>query len=229
MNAIIALLMLILPSAAESAPDPSVGMIGQCDPIDGPRLTWTREARRETRRRVQRACRSVGASPAVCAFADAVVIRESAGRAGVRHTLGTPEKGIKENGLGAMGLSLRWHADKWPGKDEDPAFCVPEASFIVAHSIMWRAVTRYRAANLLEVQAIYAGRWDCYIDPRTSKKTCRADPSPRTVRAICGRLRARGHSCYDPITKKDLGEKIPLRERRSWVDKLVASLSGESS
>ena len=190
--------------------------IGQCDPVAGPRGRWTAEQRREVRRRVRRACREgLRASPIVCAYYDAVVVRESSGNPGARHTLG---KG--ENGLGAMGLSLRWHADKWPGRDEDPAWCTPEASLVVAHAVVWRAFTRYHARTMLDVQAVYAGRWTCHGEGRA--RECWPEPTPRTGRAICGRLQARGFSCDAPITRKDLGRRIPYGKRRAWVAAQVA-------
>jgi len=196
-------------------PERPVAEVGQCEPVGG-HYTWTQEARHETRSRAQAACEAVGASDAICAFVDAVVVRESSGRSGVRHT-----KGRNENGLGAMGLSLRWHRDKWPGKDEDPMFCQPEVSFIVAHAIMWRAVTRYHARSLLEVQAIYAGQWECFRDPETDTRRCFANPTMRTVKSICGRLKMRGHDCHAPIDKSDLGKRIPFRERRAWAERVA--------
>jgi hypothetical protein len=192
--------------------------IGLCDSADGSaRVEWTAEQAMEVRRRVKRACRQeLHASPIVCAFYDAVVVRESSGRASRRHTLGK-----NEFGLGPMGINLASHRDKWPGRDEDPALCTPEASLMVAHAIVWRAVKRYHAESPLDVQAIYSGRWTCHTDPDTGDRRCLADPNDRTVSAICSRMRDRGFSCYDFISRDDLGQHVPLRERRAWVERVI--------
>lgn len=188
-----------------------------CDPLDGDGMEWSAEQRQETRDRVRLAClHHLKASPTVCAFYEAVVIRESSGRASVRHTLGQGE-----NGLGAMGLSLRWHANKWPGNDEDPMFCTPEVSLIVAHAIVWRAFTRYHATTMLDAQAVYGAQWRCFENK--GKRTCTAAPNGRTEDAICGRMRHLGASCYAPITRKDLGRRVPLGERRQWVAEVLAA------
>jgi hypothetical protein len=167
--------------------------------------------RRETRARVRAACRAVGGSDLYCAIWDAVAARESSYRAGARHTIGEGE-----HGLGVFGLSLRWHADKWPGDDEDPAWCTPEAAFAVAHAIAWAAVTRYHATNAADVQAVFAGRWRCRGEGATRR--CQADPTPRGLRAICGRLEARGWSCWAPLRLADLGQRLPRAARRSWAE-----------
>jgi len=169
---------------------------------------------RETRARVQAVCQEVGADPIICAYMDAVVVRESSGRSGVRHT-----KGKNENGLGAMGLSLRWHRDKWPGEDEDPLFCHPEVTAIVSLAIMHRAMQRYKAKNIVEIQAIYAGNWTCQGEGRERK--CRARVTKRTTN-VCGRMSARGFDCWKTLTKKDLGRKIPMDERREFVADMIA-------
>lgn len=218
-----AALIATLLAPEEPLPDvaaPLSAQIGQCDPVDGEPLRWSQATRAEVRARVQRACREeLHASPRLCAFYDAVVVRESSGRAGVRHTLGR-----NENGLGAFGLSLRWHADKWPGTDEDPAWCSPEASLVVAHALVWRAVTHYQARDLLDVQAIYAGRWYCRDDwPRDGVRSCRAAPDARTEASICHRLADRGGMCRAPISRADLGERVPLAARRAWAEQAAAS------
>lgn len=192
-------------------PTAAVAVMGTCDPVEGPRPKWSKEARMETRKRVRRACKATKASPALCAFADAVVVRESSGRAGVRHTLGAGE-----NGLGAMGLNIASHRDKWPGQDEDPMFCVPEVSFAVVHAILWRAVTRYHASDWVDVQAIYSGRWQCN-EGEDGVRRCFADSDERTARLICSRMAGRGHDCYEPILPKHLGRKIPFGQRREWA------------
>lgn len=218
------MIALLLSALVSTTPLPSSPpQMGVCTAPDAPNVAWPRKLRRETQARVQRACHDVGASKVICAFADAIVIRESSGRAGVRHRLGH-----NEHGLGAMGLSLRWHRDKWPGRDEDPQFCKPEVSFAVAHAVMWRAVTRYKATTLLEIQAIYEGRWFCFPHPTTGKPMCRATPTRRTRGNICGRMRTRGFSCDEPITRKDLGRKVDRARRRDWALSLFESFGSAS-
>jgi hypothetical protein len=197
--------LLLSPLAAEGSP------IGKCDPVGGPALQWSAEERLEVRRMVRRGCKALGASEALCDFYDAVVVRESSGKASRRHT-----RGEGEHGVGPMGLNLASHSDKWPGRDEVPMFCNPYASLIVAHAVVWRAVTAYHASDLLDVQAVYSGRWYCTLED--GKRRCFADPNERTVRLICSRLEGRGSSCYAPLTRKDLGKRVPLRDRRAWVE-----------
>jgi hypothetical protein len=217
-----ALLFVFSPPAAL----PDVGAsspIGRCDAADGStKVRWTEADRKEVRRRVKRACQKLGAAPIVCAYYDAVVVRESSGMASVRH-----HQGKNENGLGPMGLSLQWHRDKWPGKDEDPAFCTPEVSLAVAHAIVWRSFTRYHAESFLDVQAIYGGRWACHTDPQTGKRSCFADPNQRTVDSVCSRMKARGYSCHAIVTKRDLGKKLSFGERRKWVEELLGHPIGQ--
>lgn len=199
--------MIILPFIlALQNPAPPI-----CDP-PGEYRTYTYAHQQETRERVQKVCKRVGASPHICAFMDAIVVRESAGRAGVRHTLGTVGRG--ENGLGAMGLSIPWHSNKWTG-DADPDFCIPEVSAVVTLAIFRRAVKRYNAGNVLEIQAIFGGQWE--------HKHGKAWPRPtsRTVGSICSRMRRRDYSCYDRVDLKDLGRNIRLNERQSFVDSLM--------
>ena len=206
--------------AALTANGRPLAVVGECDPKPGenrPRPKWTKEQRQEVSRRIRVACEHLQASPVVCAFYASVLWRESSGRAGVRHT-----KGENENGLGPLGLSLRWHRDKWPGKDEDPAWCTPEASLVTAHEIVWRAFTRYNAENMLDAQAIFGPfKKYCYADPNNGRRRCYADPDYRTKRSICGRMGARGFSCHAKVTLKDLGVRVPKKERRAWVENLL--------
>jgi hypothetical protein len=210
-----ALLALADPIDASEAASSLVGTVGQCDPVDGPPLVWTAEAREETRARVQATCRAVGASRAVCAWLDASVVRESDGAPGVRHT-----RASGEWGLGPLGLSLRWHMDKWPGGDEDPAFCSPEASTLVALEIAHRAWTRYEARSLVLVQSIYGGRWRCYHDADTTERRCFATQieNPR----LCAALGARDVDCHEPLHRRDLGRRVPLRDRRALAERLAS-------
>lgn len=210
-----ALALLLQASAVETPAADIVGRVGQCDPQDGPGLTWTAEARQETRARVQATCRAVGASKAVCEWLDVSVVRESSGRPGVRHT-----RALGEVGLGPLGLSLRWHRDKWPGQDEDPAFCTPEASALVALEIAHRAVDRYEVDDLVGVQSIFGGHWRCFTDTESGDKVCYASREEDVV--LCSALAARGVDCFDKISKKDLGRRVPLKKRRETAESLAA-------
>lgn len=206
-------LFVFAPPIPSERPD---AIVGQCDPVDGQRPKWTPEARTETRKRVKRACKQLGGSKRMCAFLDLIVVRESSGRAGVRHTMGE-----NENGLGPMGLSIRWHGGKWPGKDEDPMFCTPEVSTIVAMTIFHRARRRYNAETIVELQAIYSGRGRCYTNPETEKRECIPAPSARTYKLVCPGMERRGYSCRVPMEKKELGAFVPLEERRETAERLV--------
>jgi hypothetical protein len=158
----------------------------------------------------------MGMSSSICVMMDVIVCRESScGITSVRHTRGT--RGQGENGLGAMGLSLRWQSDKWPGRDEDPMFCVPEVSAVVTSAIFWRAVKAYGAEDFRDLQAIFAGRFfkDEY-GKFFAKRSYRGD------RDICNRLAGRGINCKTKINRAKLGRFIPKDARRQFVEKLRA-------
>lgn len=205
------------------APPVHASPIGLCDPVDGPRVEFTPEDREEVRRRIKHACEApvseggLGASENLCAYYDVMVMRESRGRSSIRHKRGKDADGTPESGLGPMALSRRWHKDKWPGDDEDPAWCTPEASLITVHAITWRAWDRYHVESLLDVQAIFAGRWECFDDPRSGFHMCYAAPSSRTVSALCPGMKRRGFRCNATLKRSDLGRKVPLRARREFV------------
>lgn len=203
-----------------------------CDDPDEQREPWSREDKARTRARVQAGCKALRASPIICAYYQAIVSRESfGGAASVRHRLGA-----NENGLGPMGLSLRATANKWPGHDEDPAYCTPEVSLVVAHEIVWRAVTVYNADSIADIQAIYGGRWRCTKTDRWRwitgvpmlgqlvarwfpgpERECMPAPTAATEARICDRMASRGYNCHARITTADLGRRIPLEQRRSWA------------
>lgn len=210
-----------------------------CNDVGAPRVRWSAEAKAVTRERVQAACEALGAAPIVCAYDDAIVWRESfGGEASVRHMRGVDADGTPEHGLGPMGLSLRWHADKWPGDDEDPAFCTPEASVIVAHEIYWRAVTRYNATNIVEIQAVFAGRFRCHVRDRwgwlarvwpplalvlpVAERECWPMPTASMAADVCERMQARGFNCYRRVSAEDLGVRVPLDHRRAWVMRMAS-------
>lgn len=93
-----------------------------CDP-EARAGSWSVAEKMETRERVWAACKSTGASDLYCRFWDAVIVRESwGGIASAVCTKGRDADGRGEYGVGPLCLSLRWHSDKWPGDDEDPAF-----------------------------------------------------------------------------------------------------------
>ena len=204
---------LALLAARPCAAAPTAGLVAgdYCNGRGEARTPWTREAKRRTQERIEGVLEDLAVAPIVRAFHRLVVCRESfCGEASVRHTLGEDVLG-QEDGLGAYGLSLRWHANKWPGEDEDAAFCTPEVSAVVAHELMWRAVTRYGASNMVEVQAVYAGAVTC------RNGDCSFELSASKRRGFCERLAGYGHSCWAPITERDLGRRLARSERREWA------------
>lgn len=215
MRALIAAIVLLINPPTEKP----VVEIGQCDPVEGDRpFVWTAEKKQEVRDRVRRVCKHVKASEHACDFLDSLVVRESyGGMASVRHT-----KGEGENGLGPMGLSLRWHKDKWPGEDEDPMFCTPEVSALVALEIMHRAVRKWNAKTWVGVQAIYSGS---FMSGRTEAGNVWRSPkiTPKIANRICSPLKLRGVSCWETIRRKDLGRYVPASKRRELALELAAS------
>jgi hypothetical protein len=207
---ILAVLALLWARQACAAARPGVVPGDYCD-APGERVPWSDERKAASRGRVQATLAELGVTLAVRAFHDAVVYRESfGGEASVEHVQGADADGVPEYGLGTHGLSLRWHAGKW-GDGADPAFCTPEVSTVVAHEIIWRAVTRYGARNLVEVQSVYAGAFDC------RGGECRFTLSARRRRGLCSRLSARGVDCGAPISEEDLGRRLGPGERRAWA------------
>mgnify|MGYP007022321895 CR=1 FL=1 len=245
-------------SALASPPDDKPKLKAPyCDPSGVKARRYSKAETMETRERVQAVCKHVGASKPVCAYLDAVVVRESSGRAGVRHTKGTPEKGITENGLGPMGLSLHWHRDKWPGKDEDPMFCHPEVSALVALDIVHRAYGKWGARNLTEVQAIYGGSWGCFRPEANTRASAPIDAGVRVIagmlgfvippiesldlrgekecgpvitartRNVCRRLDRYDVSCWRELSKEDIGTLPPMDERRDLAARLAFDFGRE--
>ena len=205
----------------ETVPTPAMG---ECAPVGAPRVHWPRELRRETRERVQAIAVGEGASETIRAYADAVVMREGGGDAHVRHT-----QGEGEDGVGPMGLSIRWHASKWPG-EPDPDWCQPEASYEVARVVWRRAIERYGAKNAAEIQAIFGGHWVCERPApewwrhipglawlaalRDRNLDCEPVLPPKSTAALCSRLRSRGASCWSRVTVEDLGAPAPKHRLR---------------
>lgn len=204
---------LILSAFVFGQPAPA-SPIGLCDPVDGPRVEFTAAHREEVQARARRTCDAIGASGTVCDWIDTVVYRESRGRSSVRHT-----RAEGENGLGPMGLSLKWHAGKWTG-NADPDFCTPEVSVVVAFAIAWIAVTRYHAESVLDIQAVYSGRTGHYIRPN-GRKWYYADPNDHTQAITCPGMKKRGSSCNTPVSRKDLGQRLAKRDRAAFVEGLL--------
>lgn len=252
MLSLLAVMMIILspPEASDAAPASAPAVeIGQCDPRDGEPYAWSLAMRRDVRARAQQACVSLGAAPIICLYVDEIIVRESSGRASIRHS-----RGNGEDGLGPMGLSLRWHADKWEGDDEDPKFCQPEVSVLVALEIMRRAIDRYNAVDIVGIQAVFGGHWRCErrdeyvrieagawasVAVATSRGRLFATPldlavglavgrsgsrecfpEPKSL-DICDRLRRRGYSCWEQIGVDSLGPRVRLGDRRRKAEKLV--------
>lgn len=195
--------------------------IGTCDPVDGPPIEWSAEQRAEVRGRVAAACKALRAMPEVCELLDVAGARESSWSPSVRHVLGE-----RENGLGVLGLSKRWHAAKWPEPPE-PAFCSPEASVIVALDIVRRAQERWGARNLVEVQAVFAGRFRCVEEE--GRRECFILVDPRRDANICTRLDQRGVDCRAPLRKRAAGRKLPLQQRPVLAAELARAWSERES
>lgn len=204
-------LALLWARPACAAPLPGLVPGDYCNTPDERRTPWTREAKKRTRDRVKLALEALGVSRSVRAYHDAIVFRESfGGEASVRHTLGEDSDGRREDGIGTHGLALRWHAGKW-GDDADPGFCTPEVSTVVAHEIIWRAVTRFGARNLVEVQSVYAGAFECRAGD------CKFTLSFSRRRGLCERMASRGIDCWAMIDESDLGRRLSDRDRREWA------------
>jgi len=203
------------------AANPDLAPDAHCDP-NARANSWTPAEKARTRDRVRSACEARGGSDLYCDFHIAAVKRESwGGIASAVHRLGADGDGEPEYGLGPQGLSLRWHRDKWPGSDEEPAFCVPEVSYLVADAIARRAVRVYGASNAVELQAVFGGgrgvtacyergaprwwrlvpglSWLARFAPR--EQECFVTPLRRHADAVCKRMAG----CWHPISIDDLG------------------------
>jgi hypothetical protein len=212
-----------------------------CDPTANAR-TSTPAEKAQVRADVADTFERLGASPIIVELAVLIVWRESwGGEVNAVHT-----RGPREYGLGPMGLSAGANRDKWPGPAEE--LCDARVSAAVAHEVMWRAVSRWNAANAIGIQAIYArGRGTCGVELEgvlvpwrpplawrwstrpwvvwlwrwaRSRVECRPPPLRRTS-GLCGRLAARGHSCRAPISERDLGRRFEsAAARAAWVRSL---------
>lgn len=208
--AILTILALLYARPAVAGPLPGLIPGDYCN-ARGERVRWTDEAKARTRERIDVALDDLDVAPIVRAFHRLVVCRESfCGEASVRHTLGEDVRG-SEDGLGAYGLSLRWHGNKWDGDDLEPALCTPEVSVAIAHEIVWRAVTRYGARNIAEIQAVYGGFVEC------DGGECLFTLPASKRRSVCTRLARFGHDCSAPISRADLGRRLSKGQRRGWA------------
>jgi hypothetical protein len=158
--------------------------------------------RLETRERIRSACRDLGATADVCEALDVVVVRESSGRATVRHELGP-----NEHGRGATGLSVRLHAAKWAHDATEADLCTPEIAGVVVLRIWRTAVRTYGARTLLDLQRVFAGRWmDVGLPPIRGRDG-----------DWCSRLARRELSCFDPVRARDLGRGPAVDAQDSWL------------
>lgn len=196
----------------------AIPQIGACDPVDGPPLEWSADQRAEVRSRVRFACAALGAAPGVCAWLDASGSRESSWSPSVRHTLGR-----NESGLGVLGLSTRWQRDKWPGSGEDPAFCSPEASVLVALAIVRRAQVVWGARDLRDVQAVFAGRFRCVTEGE--ERHCFIIRDPRADADLCERLELHGVDCRAELPERAAGRRVLLRDRPRVAAEIEARLT----
>lgn len=164
-----------------------------CDPVEGPAREWTRGQRQGARELATAHLRARGARPNFLAFVDAATIRESSGRPSVRHDGGA--------GVGLHGLNVRYHG---AGRN----LCDPRESAEAVRELARRCIRKYGDGYALvawDLQACYAGRFECIGGPR-NLGTCTTEQQDRTTSAICSRMEARGFSCYVPIHESDLGQ-----------------------
>ena len=177
--------------------------IGKCDPVDGPKIEWTRAERQEARDMANDSVRERGAKRIFVAFLDSATIRESKAIASRWHDGGA--------GLGMHGVNITTHAKRWP-TPLHPAICNPRVSAAIVQDIAYDCIKRHKAKNTWQLQACYAGRFECIGN--VNSKPCTGDMQDRTTDAICGRMQARGFDCHeDPITVRDLGRKMTMAER----------------
>jgi len=151
--------------------------IFQCDPIDGPKLAWSKEQRKAARELAIIEWRRKGAKGAALAYIDSVSVRESSGAPSRWHDEGS--------GLGLHGLNVRYF-----GKYGN--LCDPRVSANVVWGIAASALVKYGAKTWWDVQAVFAGRHECV----TGIGECTAAMQDRTSNAIYDRMMQRGYSCY---------------------------------
>ncbi len=183
--------------------------IGQCEPLEGPRLKFTKAERAEVKARNMAAAEAMGWGPIFVAYFDAVAEREASYNPSVRHQLGR-----KENGLGLHGLGYI-HRKKWPGDWRD--MCTPEASLVVASEIAWIAVDKWGAESIWDVQHVFAGRLACVGGPGK----CTQEQMDRTTSAICERMELRDFSCNTELEDDWMAPRVPLNRRVEVAARLI--------
>lgn len=169
----------------------------------------TKQERKVTRQRVADACRRMGATVEACTVLDAMVVRESDGDPCAVHVLGPGEYG-----LGPLGLSVGLHLSKW-GEADRKVLHVPEVSAVVTVRLFRRAVRRYGAKSWLDINAVFAGRFN-----EIGQKTKPLGDDW----VFCKRLARWDIDCMaDPRGK--LGKKLgtmPEPEQQRFVARLIA-------
>jgi hypothetical protein len=177
------------------------GPIGRCDPAPGDKLHWTTAERQEARDMANESVRARGARPIFVAYLDSVTIRESSAFASRWHDGGA--------GLGMHGINITTHRKRWP-TPLNPAICSPRVSAAIVQDIAADCLTRHGASTAWELQACFAGRFQCTPN---GEGECTGPMQDRTTSAICERMQNRGFRCHGPITLKDLGRRMTLDER----------------
>lgn len=161
--------------------------------LDGDRAS--KIERDDHRRRVRATCEALGASAEACDVVDVIAVRESSGDACAVHVLGP-----NEYGLGAHGLSWKWHQRKWYADvgGEPDIFRLPEVSTIVTMRLMRQAARRRDVRDWGDVGEIFAGR----VHPDSRDRSRRA--------RFCHRLAGAGVDCRKSPRGK-LGKKLGTR------------------
>lgn len=151
--------------------------------------------------------RARGAAPIFIAYLDAATTRETHGAASRWHDGG--------DGLGMHGVNITVHAKRWP-TSLNPAVCDPRVSAAIVQDIAFDAINRHGAVTPWDLQAVFAGRFEC-APAYQGEKICTGKQQDRTNEAVCSRMKEfdRGEfdkgdfDCWDAISLKDLGQRMP--------------------
>lgn len=163
----------------------------------------SRSVRRETRARVARTCKALGADRTACEVLDYVTVRESSGDPCAVHTLGPNEYGRGPHGL-SVALHLRW----WDPKADPIVLHVPEISTLVTIRLWRRAMERYGAYRWWQVNDVFAGRIAAKHYDR------------HKVARFCYGLRKRGIDCKAEPRLGSVGGVAPYRGQEQFVESL---------